>query len=140
MIILDTNILSELMRSEPSPQVISWLDSLSTADIATTAITVAELRYGAARLPSGRRKAALMVAIQSMLREDLDGRIEPFDASAATDYASIVTEREASGRPIAMADAQIAAICRSLGAELATRNVKDFVGTGIDVTNPWEHR
>lgn len=138
MIVLDTNVLSEIIRAEPDERVMSWLDSLDPATVATTAVTAAELSYGVARLPDGRRKSALSAAIRELLGEELGGRVEPFDADAAEEYASLVSERESAGRPIGMADAQIAAICRKFGATLATRNANDFQGVGIEIVNPWE--
>lgn len=138
MILLDTNVLSELIRREPDEGVTLWLDSLDAAAVATTAITAAALLYGVARLPTGRRKKRLSEAIGELIEEDLDGRIEPFDATAAAHYADLVSEREIAGRPIGVADAQIAAICRKLGATLATRNTSDFKGTGIELLDPWE--
>lgn len=137
MIVLDTNVISELLRGEPDEGVVEWVDSLDASAVATTAITAAELLYGAARLPDGRRKKMLREAIGGLLAEDLGGRIEPFDAAAAAAYATLVDERERAGRPIGMADAQIAAICRKLGAALATRNTSDFEDTGVDVLDPW---
>lgn len=137
MILLDTNVLSELIRSEPDAGVKRWLDLLDAATVATTAITVAELLYGVARLPGGRRKQQLSDAVRGLIEEDLGGRVEPFDATAATHYAALVTDRETAGRPISVADAQIAAICRKLQARLATRNSSDFEDTGIELLDPW---
>jgi toxin FitB len=137
VIVLDTNVLSELIRPEPDERVTSWVDSLDAGEVATTAITVAELLYGVGRLADGRRKKRLEEAIRGLIEEDLDGRVQAFDAVAAERYATIVGEREKSGRPISMADAQIAAICRTAGATLATRNTRDFEGTGVEVVDPW---
>lgn len=137
MIILDTNVISEFIRPGPSPGVIAWLDSLTAAEVATTAITAAELLYGVARLPSGLRKTALTVAVHGMLSDDFQSRILPFDGRAADQYAGIVTGRQRAGRPIGVADAQIAAICRAADAALATRNTDDFSDTGITMINPW---
>lgn len=137
MILLDTNVLSELIRPTPDERVTAWLDSLDSSTVATTSITAAELLYGVARLPAGRRKKRLTDAIHGLLDEDLGGRIEPFDSTAADHYASIVSDRDTAGRPISMADAQIASICRRLGAALATRNTSDFDRTGIDLIDPW---
>jgi predicted nucleic acid-binding protein len=137
MIVLDTNVLSELMRQEPEEKVMRWLDSLDAATISTTAITVAEMLYGVARLPDGRRRQRLGETVEGLVEEDLGGRVEPFDAPSATHYAALVSERERSGRPIGVADGQIAAICRKLGATLATRNVGDFRSTGVDLIDPW---
>jgi predicted nucleic acid-binding protein len=138
VILLDTNVLSELIRPQPDEGVTKWLDSLDTAAVATTALTAAELLYGVARLPAGRRKEQLSEAIRGLIEEDFDGRVEPFDAAAATHYADLLSDRETAGRPISVADAQIAAICRRLRATLATRNTSDFEDTGIDLLDPWQ--
>lgn len=138
MIVLDTNVLSELLRRQPSTAVLNWLDGLPETDVATTAVTAAELLYGVERLPDGHRKAALTLAIRQILDEDFVDRVESFDNAAAGHYATIVTGRATIGRPINTADAQIAAICRRLGATIATRNVKDFEDCGITVLNPWD--
>lgn len=138
MIVLDTNVISELARQVPDTGVLTWLDSLNAAEVATTAVTAAELRYGVARIPDGRRKRELADVVHGILAEDFQGRVLPFDERAAARYADIVTGRERDGRPIGVADAQIAAICRDLGATLATRNVPDFEGTGIGLFNPWK--
>jgi predicted nucleic acid-binding protein len=138
LIVLDTNVISELTRQFPAPGVITWLDSLQAAEVATTAITAAELRCGVARLPSGHRKAELTAAIDALLRDDLRGRVLSFDEPAAQRYADIVSGRERRGQPIGVADAQIAAICRTVDATLATRNTDDFEDTGIEIINPWK--
>lgn len=138
MIVLDTNVISELSRGVPDPGVLSWLDSLAVSDVATTAITAAELRYGVARLPEGHRKRELTVMVEGILTEDFHGRVLPFDERSSVQYADIVTGRERIGRPIGVADAQIAAVCRDLNAILATRTTADFEETGIELINPWE--
>jgi toxin FitB len=138
VIVLDTNVISELIRNVPDPGVLSWLDELPVGELATTAVTAAELRYGVARLPSGHRKRELTVAISGLLNEDFYGKVLPFDERAAIRYADIVASRERAGRPMDVADAQIAAICRDLGATLATRNTADFEETGIPLIDPWE--
>jgi toxin FitB len=138
VIALDTNVISELARQVPDPGVLSWLDSLEVTDVVTTAVTAAELRYSVARLPGGHRKRELTAVIRGILTEDFQGRVLPFDVRASVQYAEIVTDRERAGRPIGVADAQIAAICRDLGAMLATRNTADFEQTGIELINPWK--
>ena len=138
MIVLDTNVISELARRAPHLGVLSWLDSLEISEVVTSAITAAELRYGVARLPDGHRKRELAAVIRGILTEDFHGRVLPFDERASIRYADIVTGREGIGRPIGVADAQIAAICRDLGAVLATRNTPDFEETGIELVNPWK--
>jgi predicted nucleic acid-binding protein len=141
MIVLDTNVLSELMRPDPEQAVIAWIDRQDPATLFLTAITAAEILLGIARLPDGKRKAGLRELGIALLEEDFSGRIIPFNETAAACYAEVVCERQRSGRPIGMAAAQIAAICRTLnGATLATRNSLDFDGIGLDLTNPWTDR
>ena len=137
MIVLDTNVVSELMRPEPEVVVVEWVDRQVADDVYVTAVTLAELLYGIARLPAGRRKSTLAELLEAMVVEDFDHRVVAFDATAAAHYADIVVGRERAGRPISAADAQIAAVCRSHHAVLATRNVDDFTKTGITVVNPW---
>jgi toxin FitB len=140
MIVLDTNVLSELVKASPEQRVLDWVDSLPAHEVVTTVVTAAELWYGVRRMPDGRRRAMMVAGVDAMLYEDLQGRIEVFDSAAAGWYADIVTARERQGRPIAMADAQIAAICASKHAALATRNVKDFMNVGIELVDPWERQ
>ena len=137
MIVLDTNVLSELMRSQPSKSVISWLDNQIASTLYITAITVAEILYGIARLPEGIRKSALFNVASEMFDQDFGGRILAFDSQAAVLYADLVSNCEASGRQVSMADAQIAAICQLHEASVATRNVKDFEPFKLNVINPW---
>ena len=138
MIVLDANVIAELARPAPDPGVLAWLDSLEISEVATTAVTAAELRYGVARLPDGHRKRELTVVIRGILVEDFHGRVLPFDERASIRYADVVTGRERIGRSIGVADAQIAAICRDSGATLATRNTADFEETGIELVDPWK--
>lgn len=137
MIVLDTNVLSELARPAPNMDVLNWLDSLPADQVTTTAVTAAELLYGVARLPDGRRKRELAEAVRALLNDDFRGRVQSFDARCAEQYAAVVTDRERLGRPISVADAQIAAICRAHYATLVTRNIGDFRGTGIELMDPW---
>jgi predicted nucleic acid-binding protein len=138
VIILDTNVISELTRPVPDPGVITWLDSLSAEETAITAITAAELRYGVRRMPDGRRKTGLSEAVNTLITIDFRDRVEPFDVLAADQYADVVTAREDAGQPISTSDAQIAAICRVLNATLATRNTSDFTGIGVNLIDPWK--
>jgi len=138
VIIVDTNVVSELMRPSPSRQVRNWVSAQAPGELCTTAITVAEIRYGLERLADGRRKQSLLSAATEVFAAFSD-YIQPFDADAAIWYATIVARRDRLGLPIDGFDAQIAAICRIRGAALATRNAKDFRETGIDVIDPWQH-
>jgi len=137
VIVLDTNVLSELTRQVPDATVLEWLDTLAADEVATTAITAAELLYGVARLPAGHRKTGLAAAVHALIDDDFRSRVEPFDVLAAEQYAIVVSERDRRGRPITSADAQIAGICRSRNATLATRNTKDFEDTGVELVDPW---
>lgn len=136
MIILDTNVVSELMRPEPAPGVASWVRDRDRRELRMTAITLAEVRYGIARLPDGRRKQVLLTAADEIFA-DFSEQILPVDAAAADHYAVIASSRERAGKPIGGFDALIAAVCRSQGAALATRNASDFDGTGIEIIDPW---
>ncbi|ROT94632.1 type II toxin-antitoxin system VapC family toxin [Histidinibacterium lentulum] len=137
MIILDTNVISELLRPAPEPRVELWLSAQDGLNVYLTAISEAELRYGLAIMGNGKRRAALIDAVDRILREDLAGRILPFDSDAAQSYATIAATRRSAGRPIAQADCQIASIAHSRGATVATRNTPDFEGCEIDLINPW---
>ncbi|WP_338845560.1 type II toxin-antitoxin system VapC family toxin [Massilia sp. W12] len=140
MILLDTNVLSELMRPQPEQKVLQWIDTQAPSRLRISSLTVAEISLGIARLPDGKRKENFTRLAQALFEEDFAGKILPFDTAAAHHYAQIVAQREKAGRPISMADAQIAAICQNIPgpAALATRNVKDFAGLDIALINPWE--
>ena len=137
MIVVDTNVVSELMRPSPSSQVRDWVSAQARGELCTTAITVAEIRYGLERLPDGRPKDSLLATATEVFAA-FSEFIQPFDADAAVWYATIVARRDRLGLPIDGFDAQIAAICRARGGALATRNAKDFAETGIDVIDPWQ--
>ena len=137
MIVLDTNVVSELMRAAPAPAVLAWLRQTSSSGLYTTAVTVAEIRYGIARLPDGRRKHDLHQAANEIFAA-FPRQVLPFDLAAAIAYADLVAGRERDGNPISGFDGQIAAICRSRAATLATHNTKDFIETGIALIDPWQ--
>ncbi len=137
MILLDTNVISELMRAEPARIVLDWFGKHDAGDLFISAVTEAELRTGVAMLPEGQRRDRLQLAIDAMIDQEFQSRVLPFDSLAAKAYAEIAAQRRASGRPIAEADCQIAAIARATDAPIATRNVKDFDGSGVRVINPW---
>lgn len=137
MIVLDTNVISELMRRAPDAKVMAWIGEQPMAGVFTTTLTQAEIFYGLALLPDGRRRDELVAAARPMFEVDLAGRLLPFDTDAAMAYPNIAAGRRQAGQPISQIDAQIAAIVRSRGARLATRNVRDFADCGITVVNPW---
>ncbi|GLZ88948.1 ribonuclease VapC [Metapseudomonas resinovorans] len=137
MILLDTNVLSELMRAKPDPNVIAWVDAQRSRDPVISSITVAEILYGIARMPDGKRKDSLYALASAMFEEDFAGSILAFDVDAAVHYADLVAASEARGKIADMADGQIAAIARLHGARIATRNVRHFEAFGIPLVNPW---
>lgn len=137
MFLIDTNVISELMRATPAPSVLNWFSTQDPSSLYLSAVTEAELRTGIAILPAGQRREVLKVALDATITEDFEGRILPFDTDAAKTYAEIASMRRAAGRPIADADCQIAAIARAAGAVVATRNLRDFEGCGVDLVNPW---
>jgi predicted nucleic acid-binding protein len=137
VIVLDTNVISEIFRARPDPGVMAWLQALE-GDVAITAVTMAELWAGIGRLPAGARKDALAARVSAAIEPYRgSGSVLPFDDAAAVHYADVLASRDRAGSPISMADAQIAAICRAHGATCATRNVKDFADTGIPLVDPW---
>lgn len=138
MILLDTNVVSELMRPSPAQSVVHWVAAEPVSSLYTTSITQAEIMLGVLLLPAGRRRKELEAAAEAMFEEDFAGRILPFGNEAARAYARIAAERRRIGRPISHFDAQIAGIARSSGAALATRNVADFENCSIKIINPWE--
>jgi predicted nucleic acid-binding protein len=137
MNILDTNVVSELMRPEPYEGVATWVDAQPVDDLFVTSITQAEVLHGVLLLPKGKRRLLLERAATSMFAEDFAERILPFGSDAARAYAEIAADRRRAGKPISHFDAQIAAIARISGALLVTRNVNDFAGCGIRVFDPW---
>lgn len=137
MIVLDTNVLSELIRPSPDAQVVEWFRAQPQAALFTTTISRGEMLYGVHLLPDGTRKAQLRQAVLAIFSVDMAGRVLDFDSDAADAYADIAAARRAGGQPIGQPDAMIAGIARSRGAALATRNVKDFAGCGVEVINPW---
>ena len=137
MIVLDTNVVSEVMKPKPSAMVLSWMEAHPRERLFITTVTQAEILYGVQLLPAGRRRAALQADIDSMLNVEFAGRILPFDEQAASAFSRIAADRRTSGRPISDFDAQIAAIAFSRGASIATRDVRDFEDCGAVVLNPW---
>ena len=137
MILLDTNVVSELMRQAPERAVEAWVSSQSPGDLFFSAVGEAELRYGASILPAGRRREALVSRLEGVLKEAFGDRVLPFDREAARVYGDLAANRRSSGRHVAPADCQIAAIARSRGLAVATRNTGDFTGMELDLIDPW---
>lgn len=137
MIILDTNVLSALMRTAPDPAVVAWLDRQPAESVWITSITVFEARLGLALLPDGRRRRALEAAFSRLVEDDLENRVLDFDTAAATSAASLAAERQRAGHPADMRDAQIAGIVSARRATLATRNVRHFADLKVPVVDPW---
>lgn len=138
MIVLDTNVISELMRPAPNAEVVRWIDGWPVGELAVTAVTVAEVLYGIARLDGGQRKDMLRTLARAMFEEEFGDRVLAFGADEAGVYADLVIRRQARGQSISMADAQVAAIAVCRGAKLATRNVQDFGGLPLEVVDPWD--
>ncbi len=137
MIVVDTNVISELMRGEPHPAVLAWVGAQPRAQLYTTYVNQAEILYGIGALPDGRRRTALAAAAEAMFTEDFAGRILPFEARAAARYPDIVLARRQAGNPIEKFDALIAATALASGASIATRDSGGFVGCGLTVIDPW---
>jgi len=137
MIVLDTNVLSALMRDTPDPAVVQWLDDQPAESIWTTSITVFEIRTGIDLLENGRRREQLDETFAQLLAEDLNGRVQSFDLTAALAAGTIAANRQRVGRAVEIRDVQIAGIANSRHAILATRNTRHFVATGVELVNPW---
>jgi predicted nucleic acid-binding protein len=138
MIVLDTNVISELMRSQPHPKVLAWVAAQPRSTLYASSISRAEILYGVEALPQGRRRAALAEAAAAMFDEDLASRVLPFGDAAASRYAQIVVGRKVAGAPIDAFDALIAATAFVAGAAIATRDSGGFAGCGLTVINPWD--
>lgn len=137
MIILDTNVLSALMRTAPEAPVVAWLDRQPAESVWITSITLFEVRLGLALLPTGRRRQTLEAAFARLLKEDLENRVLDFDSAAAADAALLAAERQKAGRPVDMRDTQIAGIALARHATLATRNVRHFGDLKVPIVDPW---
>ena len=137
MIILDTNILSELMKSLPEPKVESWLEQQIVTQLFITTISIAEISYGISLLPEGKRRDGLDAAFQGAIHDAFKHRILPFEETAAIVYGSLMSRRKKTGKPLGILDGQIAAISVSQCAALATRNICDFIDCGLELINPF---
>lgn len=137
MIVIDTNVVSEIVKPAPAPAVLTWFASQVPESLYTTTVTQAEILFGIELLPKGRRRNGLRDTIAVMFEQTFEGRVLPFDESAAYAFAMIAAGHRASGRTVSGMDSQIAAIALSRSASLATRNVKDFEDCGVELVNPW---
>ncbi len=137
MIILDTNVLSALVRDEPDPVVVDWLDSQPAQSVWTTSITLLEARFGIALLPRGKRQRALELSFDRLIREDLENRVLDFDRAAAVEASTVAAARQRAGRPVDLRDTQIAGIALAHRASIATRNVRHFRDLKVSVIDPW---
>jgi predicted nucleic acid-binding protein len=138
MLVLDTNVISEIMKASPSPRVMKWWSQQQSVELFLTTVSVAEILYGIEILPQGKRRDSLRHEAEVAFTNDFAGRILSFDEGAAREYPSLAAGRRARGRPIAGFDAQIASIARSRGAILATRNTADFERCGVRLVDPWD--
>jgi len=136
-LVLDTNVVSELMRARPAPAVSAWVNARANASLWITSVTQAEMWLGARVLRPGQKRQALEAMLGLIFDEDFAGRIWPFDSAAANAYADILSQRRAIRRPMSQFDGQIAAIASVHGAAVATRNGADFEGCGLVIHNPW---
>jgi toxin FitB len=137
VIIIDTNIISEMMKTAADRGVVEWLNRQDTLSLYLTTSTIAEIKYGLGSLPNGKRRRAMEQGFERLQAEAFEGRIWSFDLSAALQYGLVMSERRAKGRPLGVVDGQIAAVARSRGAAIATRNVRDFDGCGVKLVDPF---
>jgi len=138
MILLDTKVISEIMRARPDPTVRTWFRALPRREFWTASVVIAELFSGVDLMPAGRKQTELRGLVEAMIAEDLRGQILAFDLSAARQYGQILSYREEIGRPIKEMDALLAATAKAHGATMATRNIPDFEHCGIALVNPWQ--
>jgi predicted nucleic acid-binding protein len=138
MILLDTNVISEPLRRAPEARVINWLDAQSLETLYLSAITVAELRFGVANLPVGKRRDELQTSLENQILPLFSGRVRPFDMDCTTAYAELMAKAKSAGLAIAAADGYIAAIAATNRFSVATRDVSPFQAAGVHVINPWE--
>jgi toxin FitB len=138
MTILDTNVVSEIMRPVPAPVVLQWISDQISEELHVTAITMAEILYGIELLPRGKCQEILRAGAEQLFRVIFTDRILTFDARAAREFSLIASSRRKQGRPMSEFDAQIAAIARAKNAVIATRDTDDFEGCGVKLVNPWE--
>lgn len=140
MILLDTNVISEMMKSLPLPRVIAWLDRQESSQLYISTVTIAEISYGLGVLPNGKRRHYLEKAFHKVLKYAFNQRILPFHEAAAFCYGKLMANRKNKGRPMSVLDGQIAAIASAHEAALATRNVRDFEGCQLELIDPFNYK
>jgi predicted nucleic acid-binding protein len=138
MIVVDTNIVAELMKESPAQAVVSWMNDQEASTLFLTAITLGEIGYGLEILPRGRRRLQLEQGFSRVIVEAFTGRILAFDEEAARHYGALMGRHKEIGRPLSILDGQIASVARAKGCAVATRNVRDFVGCGVEIINPFD--
>ena len=138
MILLDTNVISEPLRRAPEARVINWIDAQSLETLFLSAITVAELRFGVANLPVGKRRDELQTSLENQILPLFAGRVRPFDMDCTTAYAELMAKAKSAGLTIAAADGYIAAIAATNRFSVATGDVSPFQAAGVNVINPWD--
>ena len=137
MILLDTNVVSEPLRAVPDPRVVGWLDAQPLETLFVSVVTVAELRFGIARLPSGRRRNGLIEQLERQVIPSFTGRVLNLDLAATQSYAEAMAKAQAHGRTVGVADGFIAATAAANGLTVASRDTSPFAAMGISVINPW---
>ena len=138
MIVLDTNIISEMMKSIPSPLVVAWIDQQNVDELFITTITIAEIVYGLKTLPTSKRRTTLEDAFYKTITQSFESRILFFNELSAHCYGKLMAVRKNIGKPMSILDGQIAAIAQDSGFAVATRNIRDFSDCGLDLINPFE--
>ena len=140
MIILDTNVLSAMVQPRPDEDVVAWLDKQARSSMWITSVTIFEIQFGLQILPAGKKRSLLTRAFESVLTDDIGGRVAPFDTTAAEHSAELMASRHKKGRPVELRDTMIAGIALACHATLATRNVSHFEDLSVPVVNPWNPR
>lgn len=138
MILIDTNVISELWKVDPDPNVLAWIDAQAVETLHLSAVTVAELRFGLATMPEGRRRSIYQNRLEQDVLPAFAGRVLPFDLDASRAYATLMARARSEGKPIGRADGYIAATAVARSLAVTTRDVEPFLAAGLQVVNPWE--
>lgn len=138
MILIDTNVISELWKAEPNPDVLAWMDAQAVETLYLSAVTVAELRFGVAAMPEGQRRSIYQERLEKEVLPAFTGRVLPFDLAASRAYADLMAGAQLTGKAIGKADGYIAATASACGLMVATRDISPFAAAGLKWVNPWE--